>query len=182
VEQPAAEAVRNRRGYIADWVRTYSDKAKYSAKNRLHILSVACGPAFELRDIMDSARKCRQLHFTLFDQDSYALLEAARVVDMVEKSFDEKLSVEFLRESVRTMLFTQQLTQRWGHYHLIYSMGLFDYLTPPVAASVLGKLYQLLLPGGQIVVGNFHPSNRSRVYMDYWLDWVLFHRTEAELL
>jgi extracellular factor (EF) 3-hydroxypalmitic acid methyl ester biosynthesis protein len=182
VEQPGAEAVRNRRAYVADWIRAYRHGVTGSPKNRLHILSVACGPAFELRDILDMPRKCRHMHFTLFDQDSYALLEAARVVDQVEKALDEKLSVEYLRESVRTMLFTQQLTQRWGQYQLIYSMGLFDYLTPPVATAVLGKLYQLLLPGGQIVVGNFHPSNKSRVYMDYWLDWVLFHRTEAELL
>ncbi|MFI5367977.1 MAG: class I SAM-dependent methyltransferase [Spirochaetia bacterium] len=182
VEQPAAEAVRNRRTFIAGWINEYRRVVPGTPRDRLHILSVACGPAFELRDILDTARKCRQMHFTLFDQDSYALLEAARVVDQVEKSLDEKLSVEYLRESVRTMLFTQQLSQRWGHYHLIYSMGLFDYLTPPVATAVLGKLYQLLLPGGQIAVGNFHPSNVSRVYMDYWLDWVLFHRTEAELV
>ena len=182
VEQPAAEAVRNRRSFIADWINAYRSRVTGSPKNRLHILSVACGPAFELRDLIDTPRKCRQMHFTLFDQDSYALLEAARVVDQVEKSLDEKLSVEYLRESVRTMLFTQQLSRRWGQYHLIYSMGLFDYLTPPVATAVLGKLYQLLLPGGQIVVGNFHPSNVSRVYMDYWLDWVLFHRTEEELM
>jgi extracellular factor (EF) 3-hydroxypalmitic acid methyl ester biosynthesis protein len=182
VEQPAADAVRNRRAFVAEWVRRYRTGASASGRKRLQILSVACGPAFELWDLLDSPRTCQQLHFTLFDQDSYALLEAARVVDQIEKAMDVKLSVEYLRESVRTMLFTQQLVQRWGQYNLIYSMGLFDYLTPPVAVAVLGRLYQLLLPGGQMVVGNFHPSNKSRVYMDYWLDWVLYYRTEAELL
>ncbi len=181
VEQPAAEAVRNRRAFIAEWIHGYQTRFPGSTRKRLQVLSVACGPAFELRDVLDSPRRCGQLHFTLFDQDSYALLEAARVVDQIEKTRDVKLSVEYLRESVRTMLFTKQLIQRWGQYQLIYSMGLFDYLTPPVAAAVLGKLYQLLLPGGEMVIGNFHPGNRSRVYMDFWLDWVLFYRTEAEL-
>jgi extracellular factor (EF) 3-hydroxypalmitic acid methyl ester biosynthesis protein len=81
---------------------------------------------------------------------------------------------------VRTMLFTKQLIERWGQCQLIYSMGLFDYLTPQIATAVLDKLYQLLVPGGQMVIGNFHPSNPNRPYMEYWLDWVLNYRTEEE--
>jgi len=181
VEQPGAEAVRSRRGYIAGWVREYLRRAGKSAPRRkVHVLSVACGPAFELRNILDSARTSRRLHFTLFDQDQYALLEAAKVVDQLERSLGAKISVEYLRESVRAMLFTKQLQERWGQYQLIYSMGLFDYLSPQIAAAVLAKLYQLLLPGGQMVIGNFHPSNTSRIFMDFWLDWVLIYRTERE--
>ena len=77
------------------------------------------------------------------------------------------------------MLGTPQLKRKWGEYDFFYSMGLFDYLTPPVATAVLGKLYELLNTGGEMVVGNFHVSNPSRYYMEYWLDWVLYYRTEA---
>ena len=59
-------------------------------------------------------------------------------------------------------------------------MGLFDYLTPPVAKGVLGKMISLLKPGGELLVGNFHVENPSRYYMEYWLDWVLFYREEAD--
>ena len=59
-------------------------------------------------------------------------------------------------------------------------MGLFDYLTPPVASAVLGKLYQLLKPDGELVIGNFHVRNPSRYYMEYWLDWVLYYRNEDD--
>ncbi len=182
VEQPGAEAVRSRRGYIAGWVREYLRRAgKAAPRGRVHILSVACGPAFELKDILVSAKIARRLHFTLFDQDQYALLEAARVVAQLEQSLGTKISAEYLRESVRAMLFTKQLQERWGRYQLIYSMGLFDYLSPPIAAAVLARLYELLLPGGQMVIGNFHPSNSSRTFMDFWLDWVLIYRSEKEL-
>ena len=67
-----------------------------------------------------------------------------------------------------------------GQFDLIYSMGLFDYLIPPVASRVLGKLYDLLIPGGEMAIGNFHASNPSKYYMEYWLDWVLYYRTEEE--
>jgi extracellular factor (EF) 3-hydroxypalmitic acid methyl ester biosynthesis protein len=32
------------------------------------------------------------------------------------------------------------------------------------------------------LIGNYHVGAASRVYMDYWLDWALFYRTEAQLL
>jgi hypothetical protein len=31
-----------------------------------------------------------------------------------------------------------------------------------------------------MVIGNFHISNPSKIYMEYWLDWVLYYRTEDE--
>ena len=59
-------------------------------------------------------------------------------------------------------------------------MGLFDYLATPVAKAVIEKLYQLLIPGGELVIGNFHVSNPSKYFMEYWGDWYLMHRTEEE--
>jgi extracellular factor (EF) 3-hydroxypalmitic acid methyl ester biosynthesis protein len=65
-----------------------------------------------------------------------------------------------------------------NQFHFIYSMGLFDYLTAPVAKAVLARLYQKLKPNGEMVIGNFHVSNPSRYYMEYWGDWAIIHRTE----
>ena len=45
-------------------------------------------------------------------------------------------------------------------------MGLFDYLTTPVARATLSRLFELVLPGGALLVGNYHVANRSRTYMD----------------
>jgi extracellular factor (EF) 3-hydroxypalmitic acid methyl ester biosynthesis protein len=78
------------------------------------------------------------------------------------------------------MLASPQLKGRWGEFDFIYSMGLFDYLTPRVASAVLLKLFQLLKPGGEMIAGNFHTSNPSKYYMEYWADWVLYHRTQQE--
>ena len=88
--------------------------------------------------------------------------------------------MDYLNESVRTLLAMPQIDAEWGQFDFVYSMGLFDYLTPPAASLAIGKLYQLLKPGGEMVIGNFHVSNPSRIYMEYWLDWVLYHRTEED--
>jgi hypothetical protein len=39
-----------------------------------------------------------------------------------------------------------------------------------------------LEPEGIIIIGNFHISNRSKCFLDYWLDWNLIHRNEDEFL
>ena len=79
------------------------------------------------------------------------------------------------------MLFARKLEQKMGQFHFIYSMGLFDYLASRVAKAVLNNLYRLLAPGGTMVIGNFHVLNPSTYYMEYWCDWILYQRTEAEI-
>jgi len=181
VEHPAAQAVRNRRKLITQtWRKVRADHG--SNGKRMKILSVACGPAWELQDILVSPEECEKYHFTLLDQDQSALDEASALIAKLERELKAKIHVTYLNESVRTMLKGSTLVEKWGQFDFIYSMGLFDYLTPPVAVGILGKLYQLLGKDGDLLIGNFHVSNPSRCYMEYWLDWVLYYRNEEEFL
>lgn len=182
VEHPAAQAVRNRRILISRSLRDAVDQIELVADQRLKVLSVACGPAFELRDILKTAADCKNYDISLLDQDEDALQEAKDVVDEIQKQLGMEIMVSYLQESVRIMMSPRRLSSQWGKFHFIYSMGLFDYLTPPVAKAVITNLYRLLEPGGQLFIGNFHVSNPSRVYMEYWNDWVLYYRTEDDML
>ena len=158
VGQAGAQAVRNRRGEVAELLHRHAVTRALASTEKLKILSVACGPAFEVREILRTREDCPRMHFSLFDQDQLALLEAASLVGEIETSLQTEISVDFIKESVRTMLVTRGLKDRWGQFDFIYSMGLFDYLTAPVAAAVLGKLYQLLTPGR----GDGHRQLRRR--------------------
>lgn len=182
IEHAAAEAVRNRRKLIAETLIQQRNSDHLPAGELLKVLSVACGPAFELNNILNSRADCERYEFTLFDQDPLALDEAVQLVSQIEKQLDATIKVEYVQESVRTMMTTRRLIKKLGNFHFIYSMGLFDYLTPPVARAVFRNLYQLLQPGGELIIGNFHSSNTSRVYMEYWNDWVLYYRSEDDLL
>jgi hypothetical protein len=44
---------------------------------------------------------------------------------------------------------------------------------------VLAKAYDLLEPGGTLLVGNYHEDTPTRWHMAYWADWSLCYRTEA---
>jgi extracellular factor (EF) 3-hydroxypalmitic acid methyl ester biosynthesis protein len=182
VEHPAAQSVRNRIKLIAKLLDSVNNDAGFSQQMNVQVLSVGCGPAFELQGVLTSPNDCKKYNFTLLDQDPLAHSEAAALVHKIEKRFDSKINVDYLECSVRTMLFSRKLKQNLGQFDFIYSMGLFDYLVAQVAKAVLKNLYQLLKPGGKMVIGNFHVSNPSKFYMDYWCDWVLLHRTEKEFI
>jgi len=182
IEHAAAQAVRNRRQLIANMLKKLNSGKTKPRGEKIRVLSAACGPAFELQDVLQSKKDCQKYHFTLLDQDKKALAEAAGVVAQLEKKWGVSIEVDYLTESVRTMLTTRQLEKTWGEFDFIYSMGLFDYLTPPVAKAVIEKLFKLIKVNGEMVIGNFHISNPSRGYMEYWLDWVLYYRTEQEFI
>lgn len=184
IEVPAAQAVRNRRRLIIDMLTNIQSNRPNVNDEKMNVLSVACGPAYETQDILITPEDCQKYHFFLLDQDAKALGEASEIISQRERTLKTKVSTTILNDSVRTMLALPRLKKKWEvtKFPFIYSLGLFDYLTPPVAKAVLGNLFQLLEPGGEMVVGNFHVSNPSKNYMEYWVDWVLYHRTEDDLL
>jgi extracellular factor (EF) 3-hydroxypalmitic acid methyl ester biosynthesis protein len=179
-EHPASQAVRNRRALIADGVNNYRERIEPGPGERIRILSVACGGAAEMWDIFKTPADCDELEVSLLDQDELALAEAARNISLVEKKHGRSIKVRYLNHSVRTMLMDSDLKKEIGSYDFIYSMGLFDYLTPRVGRALMTRLYALLKEGGELLAGNFHTSNPSRHYMEYWVDWVLYYRTEEE--
>ena len=180
VSVPAAQSVRNRIELIAQKINHFEKHSRLSSHEKFKVLSVGCGPAYELHNIFKSPQDCDRFQFALFDQDSVALSEASEVVKDISTKMGQPPTVDFIEGSVRTMLFSRKLNQKWGRFHFIYSMGVFDYLNFRVAKAVLDRLYRLLKPGGDLVVGNFHVSNPSKIYMEYWVDWPLMYRTEEE--
>ena len=182
VETPAAQAVRNRRRRIPQVLRSVLARFPELPAHGFKFMSVASGPAWELQDLFLAAEDFERFHCTLLDQDPEALASARQGIARIEAARDIRIQAEYLNESVRTMLRTRDMAGRFGQFHFIYSMGLFDYLTPPVARAVLAKLHQLLLPGGTLLVGNYWMGQPTRYYMEYWMDWVLYYRTEQDFL
>jgi extracellular factor (EF) 3-hydroxypalmitic acid methyl ester biosynthesis protein len=175
-------SVRYRRKLIPEMLNKAQETFFCAPGERTRILSVACGPAFEIGDILASAQDFEKYHFSLLDQDQLALDEAFQLISDIEIKWGAKAQVEYANKSVRWMFGKKTFEQDLGKFHFIYSMGLFDYLVSRVAKAVLKKLYQLLIPGGEIVVGNFHVSNNDRYFLEYWGDWHLIYRTENELI
>jgi extracellular factor (EF) 3-hydroxypalmitic acid methyl ester biosynthesis protein len=178
VETLAAEAVRSRRKLVPRVLRDVLARFPGLGPRAFHFLSLASGPASELEEVVAEAGDAERFSVTLLDQDPFALDLARETVRRLEVARGAHLSVRYVQDSVRTMLRTRDLGRTLGRHHLVYSMGLFDYLSTPVARAILTRVWETVLPGGTLLIGNFHARTPTRVHMAYWGDWSLCYRTE----
>jgi extracellular factor (EF) 3-hydroxypalmitic acid methyl ester biosynthesis protein len=158
----------------------------------VRILSVAAGPAIELRKVLAELTSLeRPLDLILLDQDEAAHETAhRRLTRLLVEHHKGRLPVrlECLHFSVRQLLKPQTLEEAavaekvLGHLDLAYSAGLYDYLTDSVAARLTHLLYSRLRPGGRLLVGNLMETPDTTWLMEYVLGWHLVYRTEPDML
>lgn len=67
------------------------------------------------------------------------------------------------------------------HVDLFYSAGLFDYLNDRLAAKTVVAMFDLLRPGGTLVVSNFTPESSGRHFMHAFMDWQLVYRNQQAM-
>jgi CRP-like cAMP-binding protein/SAM-dependent methyltransferase len=173
LDTPPARAVRHRRALLAaEIVATVRAKAPGPAR----VACLASGPAREVFDAFAALDDKRALSATLLDIDLQALAhveqERARQRLAAQVTLvNENLIALFLGRG-RTVLEPQDL---------IYSIGVTDYLPDRLLVKLLDFCARSLAPGGRVIVGNFHPRNTAREFMDHVLEWNLIHRTEEDM-
>jgi len=161
----ACEAVRARRGFIADLVDRLVEEVP-----RPHILSVAAGHLREV--LLCAAVKRRKVgRYVALDSDPLSVAEVRRCY--------AGFGVEAVQASVRQML-TRKVPL--GPFDLVYSTGLFDYVPQAAAQRLTEALFQMLRPRGRLLVANFLPGILDVGYMEAYMDWRLIYRTRREML
>lgn len=168
----ACNAVRNRRQLLAGRI----EKIVAESGEPVEITSLACGPATEIFDVFEKLGPDAPLTVNLVDFDREAL-EFVRV-RIAERGLDGKIRTH---NANPIYLATGSEKLELKPQNLIYAIGLIDYFKDQFVLSLLNYVQQLLAPGGTVILGNFHPNNRSRAFMDHVLDWRLIHRSEDDL-
>ncbi|MEJ2165291.1 MAG: class I SAM-dependent methyltransferase family protein, partial [Desulfobacterales bacterium] len=80
VETATGDSVRYRRKLIRDMLHRAWDRISSTPGEKIRVLSVACGPAVEINDILASAKNFGDYHLSLLDQDQLALDEARQLI------------------------------------------------------------------------------------------------------
>jgi extracellular factor (EF) 3-hydroxypalmitic acid methyl ester biosynthesis protein len=164
VQLRGARSVRARRSVLAHII----DEVALQV-SRPRVLSVACGHLRELEESC-AARRGAFEDFIALDQDAQSLA-------VVDEHYGE-LGVETVHDTVRSLITGQR---GYSGFDLIYSGGLYDYLGQSTAIRLTRKLFDMLRPGGRLVVANFAPNLRSIGYMEALTDWRLIYRSEPEM-
>jgi hypothetical protein len=173
LDAPAAHAVKNRRGLLAEEIlRVVEQKNDGPAR----VTSLASGPAREIFDVFDQLEVPSRLEVNLLDIDLQAL---AFVSDELARR-KLKHQVELTHANL-VYLATGRQAIDIKEQDLVYSIGLIDYFHDRFVILLLDYVYELLRPGGKVILGNFHTSNVCKAFIEFVLDWRMIHRTEADM-
>ncbi len=179
IDEPAAEAVKNRGKYLLQKLTSFI--ANFGGPNKLlKILSVASGPAMEVQMLIAD---CKQFHgwpieFQFIDQDEESLIHAQKQITTLDRFAKTGFKFVFRNLAIKNIIVHGLPEQK---YNLIYTAGLFDYFTDPVATTAALKLYEGLSDGGELIIGNYSTHNPTVALMDFVLDWHLIYRSEDDL-
>ncbi len=164
LQAPAPSAVRARRDILAARIDVLAAEIE-----RPRVLAVACG---HLREAQKSAAVAegRIGEFFALDQDqmSLALVEREQSAQGVKPVFG----------SVKSLLKGETV---FSDLDFAYSTGLYDYLPQPVAIRLTNRLFEMLKPGGRLLLANFLPDVMSLGYMETFMGWPLIYRTDEEM-
>jgi extracellular factor (EF) 3-hydroxypalmitic acid methyl ester biosynthesis protein len=161
----APEGVRSRRAFIAAKIDRLAEE-----KRRPHILSIASG---HLREVNLSAaiRRRKTGRIVALDADPLSLAEVKRCYG--------SYGVETVNASFRDMLGGHNRT---GDFDFVYSTGLFDYLNQRSGRRLVTGMFNMLRPGGVLLVANFLPEIRDLGYMETFMGWNLVYRSRIEMM
>jgi extracellular factor (EF) 3-hydroxypalmitic acid methyl ester biosynthesis protein len=183
LNNPPAAAHRNRIKYLK---RTLARETRrvIARGRRAKVLNLGCGPAREVVDFMVEDAASDLADFQLFDFNPQtldytrtSLLETrARHARRTGINLTEKSINALLKEGVKS-----QAGAAGGEYDLVYCAGLYDYVSDRICRRLNELFYNLLAPGGLMVVTNVDASKPFRHSMDYLLEWHLIYRNQAQM-
>ncbi|MCB8839418.1 cyclic nucleotide-binding domain-containing protein [Aurantimonas sp. VKM B-3413] len=138
------------------------------------IASLASGAAAELLDIC-RLEQGRTVLATCVDLDSDALVAAASRAEAGK--FADR--VTFLQGNV---LPVEGEGASLVPQHVIYALGLGEYLTDEQFLALLDRSFENLTPGGTFVISNLAAGHPDHLLMEHILDWHTEGRTEQQLM
>jgi extracellular factor (EF) 3-hydroxypalmitic acid methyl ester biosynthesis protein len=157
------------------------------------VVSLACGPAIEIQRLLGEVDEIKEpLELILIDQDEQTMHYSHDAVsrEIVSRHPERQglIQLNCLHLSIRQIIKPKDETER--HFvesvlkgvDLIYSVGLYDYLPETVARALTTKLYNLLVPGGRLLIGNFRLCPVSAWMGEFVLSWHLVYRTPETML
>lgn len=160
----SSAAVRERRSIVA---RLIDRTAEQVSSPRL--FSLAAGHLREAA-LSGAIKSGAIAEFVAFDQDPYSL-------SIIDRDYG-KCNVVTQHGSVRSLIASKH---SFSKFNLVYAAGLFDYLAERTAARLTRVMFDMLAPGGRLLIANFAPTLCDIGYMEAFMRWHLIYRNNADM-
>ena len=177
-----AECIGTRMDVVIDTVLRIA-KTK-PAGETARILSLGSGPAREVKQIYEqTTRGTTKFEYTLVDQEEQALQYAYEGNYPAAMAHGAGAKINCLNLSFTDILRGNLDDKNAYDQDMVYSVGLFDYLKDRRARALSKSLFDLVKPGGLLVLGNMNKCELSNLWpMECLTDWRLYYRDDAEML
>ncbi len=183
IKQPPAEAHRNRVQHLTR-VLTEETLRALSQRRPLRVFNVGCGPAGEIQAFFAQGDLAEHAQFTLLDFNEETLQFVRKVLETARAARHRSTPIQFVKKSVAQLIKgrSKVIDSPQHRYDLIYCAGLFDYLERALCKQLTNMFYDMLAPGGLLLVTNVDPSNPIRHWLGYILEWHLIYRDGRQML
>lgn len=152
-------------------------------KDNAKILSVGCGSARELTELLAKDEFKRPVSFTCLDFEKRALEHVRTKINEINKHKQNLLTIQYIHRNLIDIAIDKRIEEKINSQDLIYVSGVFDYLGDHFCSRVIRQLYSLLNNGGSLVTCNASAENYShRAYYEMLGEWNMIHRTKEEIL
>jgi extracellular factor (EF) 3-hydroxypalmitic acid methyl ester biosynthesis protein len=183
VSQWPAQSVRNRVRWIEDHLVSETARA-VRAGRRARILNIGCGPAWEMQELLRKQALSSEADLTLLDFNEETVAYAKETLTAVKRQSGRRTGIDVQRMSMQQLLMRAQKGKiDWtSHYDLVYCAGLFDYLSDGTCKALVRLFWNVLAPGGLLVVANMADTQPFRNCVEFILDWYLIYRNRNDLV
>jgi extracellular factor (EF) 3-hydroxypalmitic acid methyl ester biosynthesis protein len=173
---------------LGQWICNYSSNtaAPRAVRRRMHIIAelidLVCTERADARILSIASGHLREMQmshalgaglverFVAFDQDAASLAE-------VEATAVSK-AVEAVQGSISRLI---ALRHDIADFDFVYAAGLFDYLEDRAAKRLTETMFDMLRPGGYLLVANFLPGVYDAGYMESFMGWDLIFRDRGQI-
>lgn len=183
IKQPPAQAHRNRVQHLTR-VLTEETLRALSQQRSLRVYNVGCGPAGEIQAFFAQSDLAEHAQFTLLDFNEETLQSVRGILEAARAARHRSTPMQFVKKSVAQLIKgrSKVIDSPQHRYDLVYCAGLFDYLEGALCKQLMNMFYEMLAPGGLLLVSNVDPSNPIRHWLGYILEWHLIYRDGRQML
>ena len=172
-----AKAVRNRKDTMKKKLKAILAGNPKSCK----ILNIACGASRDLRELFAEStfNLSGKTTFTLIDKSKEALAFSKEKLkdhpDGTEFVFYAHSVYDYLKKPIK---YNELLSGQ----DVVYSIGLADYIPEDALRKQILFFFDLINPGGQLIIAHKDSKNYHPLLPDWWADWTFYLRDMDEVI
>lgn len=145
------------------------------------VLSLGCGSAREIIELLDEGKINRKIFFYCIDSEAKALDFIKREIS--KRHHNNFLNIKYINMDIRFLLRLDATKEMPNKMDFVYASGIFDYFGDKFAEKIIIKLFNLTNIDGTIIIVNASEENCSlRSYYEMVGDWVFNHRSKENIL